>query len=239
GEALAAVGKPQPAIADFDAAISLDPTLIAAYCGRGLAIAKAGKPLQAIIELTKAGGRIRLDLRFASAIDCRARVYYSIGQYQRAVMDYDLVAQLNPPGHNHAASLYGRALSLLQLGDAVGGEAALKQALGHDGNHGDARAALRWLHGDRATPLAALRRPANVMQLPAPPVVSPPVSLGPANPAWNVEPVWDQWIVRIAGGTQFGPVTKAARRTGPARSMPPCWPMPMRASANCWKRSIG
>ncbi len=212
GEALVSLGKLPQAIHDFEAAIRLDENLIAAYCSRGLAVARAGKPGRAAIELTKAGGRIRHDIRFALAFDCRGRVYYSMGQYQRAIRDFDIVLELNPPGHNFVQTYYGRALALLQLADYEQAGGCLRKAIELSPEHGDARALLKWLNGGREGTPAALRRPSAVVPLAKPPQVIPPVPLDAghqgADDPWHVEPVWDQWLVKLESGPEFGPVTK-------------------------------
>ncbi len=209
GEALVSIGKIPQAIHDFESAIRLDEELIAAYCSRGLAVAKAGKHQRAAIELTKAAARIKYDLRFALAFECRARVFYSMGQYQRAVRDYDLVIELQSPETNLSQAYYGRALALLQLAEDAQAEGCLRKAIEISPNHADARAVLKWLHGGRQGVLPQLRAPASVTPLVKPPVVLPPVEMKTPTDQWAVEPVWDQWLVKLEKGAELGPTGKA------------------------------
>jgi tetratricopeptide (TPR) repeat protein len=210
GEALVCIGKLPAGINDFDAAIRLDENLVAAYCSRGLAVAKAGRQQRAVIELSKAGGRIRFDLRFAIAFENRGRVYYSMGQYERAVQDYDFVLELNPPGHNLTQTHYGRALALFQLGDRKGSERALRLALRLSPKHTDTRTVLSWIAKGCQGSIMALRRPASVIPIARPPIAIPPVPMDRHSDEWNVEPIWDQWLVHNEDGREYGPVTKAA-----------------------------
>jgi tetratricopeptide (TPR) repeat protein len=211
GEAYVLRKQFKKALADFDAAIAIDPNFVAAHCSRGLALARLGQPDQAILDLTKAAAKLKYDPAFAAALAARARIQYSLGRYQRAALDYSLVLQLRPPGHNYPHTLYGRGLAMLQLGDVASAERNFAKAAELNPQFKPAQTALTWIKGDRAGQRPAeLRAPESKKAVPKPPVAGPAVIVDASKSTqWQIEPLWDQWIVRTAHGQEFGPVQKA------------------------------
>lgn len=208
GEALASIGQQQKAMNDFNAAIALDKMLVAAHCGRGLALAKAGRYNQAVIELTKACGYIRFDLRFAAAFESRARVYVRMGQFRRALVDYSHVLHLDPPNYPIGQTFYGMGMAHLYLQEFDPAGRCFAQVLKKNPGHSAARDSYVWIQSDRKRPLATLRPPERVIQIRMPPVLSQRIELEAGANEWNVETVWDQWLVRVDGGQEFGPFRK-------------------------------
>lgn len=63
---------------------------------------------------------------FAEAWNRRAVLYYSVGKYQKAIKDCEMVLQLNPV---HFGALHGLGLSYAAVGDYRAAIAAFRQAL--------------------------------------------------------------------------------------------------------------
>lgn len=63
---------------------------------------------------------------FAEAWNRRAVLYYSIGNYHKAIEDCEMVVQLNPV---HFGALHGLGLCYAAVGDYRGAIAAFKEAL--------------------------------------------------------------------------------------------------------------
>lgn len=61
---------------------------------------------------------IKLDPRFANALDSRGLVYLKLGDYQHALADYDGALKLCP---RMAGAAYGRGISKMKLGDFAAG----------------------------------------------------------------------------------------------------------------------
>lgn len=63
---------------------------------------------------------------FAEAWNRRAVLYYSLGEYHKAIADCEIVVQLNPV---HFGALHGLGLCYAAIGDYRGAIAAFRQAL--------------------------------------------------------------------------------------------------------------
>jgi tetratricopeptide (TPR) repeat protein len=211
GEAHVVMKRLKKGLADFDAALAVDANFVAAHCSRGLVLARLGQPEQAILDLTKTIAKIKFDVAFGAAFAARARIQYSLGRFQRAALDYALLLQLRPPGHNYSHTLYGRGLAMLQLGDVASAERNFAKAAELNPQFRPAQTALAWIRGNRTGERPAeLRPPENKQPVRKPAVAGPVVIIDAAKSAqWQVEPLWDQWIVRTAQGHEFGPVQKA------------------------------
>jgi tetratricopeptide (TPR) repeat protein len=61
---------------------------------------------------------IKLNPRFANALDSRGLVYLKLGDYQHALADYDAALKLCP---RMAGAAYGRGISKMKLGDFAAG----------------------------------------------------------------------------------------------------------------------
>ena len=93
------------ALADFDAAIRLDPRHAQAYISRGCAHATRGEHDRAIADYDAA---IRLDPGCARAYSNRGLAHFARGEFDRAIADYGEVIRLDP--HNaHAYNDRGNA----------------------------------------------------------------------------------------------------------------------------------
>jgi len=118
------------AIEQYDLAVKFDPTYGIAYSNRGVAHARFGNQQAALedfgktIEIymakaTKQYGR-REDIpenkrkKYASAYGNRGIVYKNMGQYQRAIQDYNRALDLYP---RYPRTLYNRAIAYQRLGE--------------------------------------------------------------------------------------------------------------------------
>ena len=86
GDALIAKGDYDSAIADYDAAIKLDPTYVKPFNNRGVAYLKKGEYARAIKEFDQA---IKFNPTYANAFANRAEAYKKMREYARAAQDYD------------------------------------------------------------------------------------------------------------------------------------------------------
>ena len=89
------------AIADYDAALRIDPKLADAYHGRGSAWAHKGDPERAISDFDSA---LRLNPKDAGALHARAVELTVKGDYARALADYDAALRLDPKADDIAFS---------------------------------------------------------------------------------------------------------------------------------------
>jgi len=88
------LGKPKPAIADYDAAINLNGSLAVAFNNRGLAYFKLGQYDKAIRDYSQ---NIVMDGQNASAFFRRAVAFDRLAKYDLAAADYQKASILNPP----------------------------------------------------------------------------------------------------------------------------------------------
>jgi tetratricopeptide (TPR) repeat protein len=106
------------AIADYDAAIRLDPKNAAAYNNRGNAHNELGHKKQALDDYTEA---IRRAPRFALAYNNRGNLLQKLGMFDKAVVDFDKAISFEPrfplPYFNRANSHNMRGLFDLAIAD--------------------------------------------------------------------------------------------------------------------------
>jgi len=99
-------GEYDKAIADFNEALRLNPTLALAYCNRGEAWRKKGEYDKAIADNNEA---LRLNPNNARAYNNRGLAWGSKGEYDRAIGDYNEAIRLDP---NDAKAYNNRGLAL-------------------------------------------------------------------------------------------------------------------------------
>lgn len=125
GQDLARSGKADEALAEFDAALSLDPYNSPALYGRGLIYQGQNRHEQAIDDFTAASG---LTPQQAEPLLARANSYLALDKAKEAAADLDEAVQADPHsalawaarGHAYerigdkakAAASYGRAVAL-------------------------------------------------------------------------------------------------------------------------------
>ena len=86
-------GELDPAIANYDRAIELDPKYADAYNNRGNAYSDLGNLEQAIADYDRAIG---LDPDLAMAYASRGTAYSDLGNFEQAIADYDRAIELAP-----------------------------------------------------------------------------------------------------------------------------------------------
>jgi len=92
------------AIADFTAALRLDPNNAKTYQERGVAYLSKGDLDKAIADFTQA---IRLDPNDADAYYNRGYVYVTKKDYDRAIADFEAALRINPKHPNASGWLDG------------------------------------------------------------------------------------------------------------------------------------
>jgi tetratricopeptide (TPR) repeat protein len=141
GLAHAAAGEDQSAIADYAAAIKLNPDYGALYQSRGEAYFRSGAAKEAIADFTSAIG---LDPRNALALSSRAAVYMHVDDYAAALADFEALLALDPAD---ADALAGRGLIYERKGDTGHAAADYRKALEIEGSNDIAAAGLERLRG--------------------------------------------------------------------------------------------
>ena len=111
GQAFAAQGDGQQALASFGEAIELSPMYAAAYSGRGNVYRLLGKYEQAIADHSQA---IMLKPDYAEAYYNRGVDYHEIRQPDRAIVDYNQAIELEPDA---APAYFARGLAYVGAGD--------------------------------------------------------------------------------------------------------------------------
>ena len=129
GMARHAEGDPEGAIADFTAAIGLDPTHALAYLGRGSSRSDRGDLDGAMADFDES---VRLAPDRPDAYAIRGGVHFLRWDRARALADYDRAILL---GCQAAAAWANRALVRLRQGDGDGALADFTEALRRDPNH--------------------------------------------------------------------------------------------------------
>jgi tetratricopeptide (TPR) repeat protein len=118
----AAKGDHNRAIADYDAALRLNPKSADAHHNRGSAWANKGETDKAIADYDAA---IRLDPAESSPYAGRAVEYSIKGDYARASTDFDTAIKLDPKA---ASAFFGRGRVRFYRGDFTGAAADLEEA---------------------------------------------------------------------------------------------------------------
>lgn len=117
------------AIADYDAAIKLQPRFVDAYYNRGNAWANQGDPDRAIADY---GAAIKLDPKEAAAYGGRAVEWAVKGDYARAIGDYDAAIKLDPKS---STTFLGRGRARFYSGDFQRSASDIEQAMKLEPNH--------------------------------------------------------------------------------------------------------
>ena len=103
------------AIADYDAAIRLNPKYATAFDNRCEARAKSGQLSEALADCNIS---MRIDPDDEDTLKNRAFTYLRLGQLDKAFTDYSSALAINS---QNAEALYGRGVIKLKKGDATGG----------------------------------------------------------------------------------------------------------------------
>ncbi|MEO1491159.1 MAG: tetratricopeptide repeat protein [Pseudomonadota bacterium] len=123
GLAHAARGNYLAALADYDAAIALDPDNAAAFSNRGNAHAALGDMLKALADHSRA---IEIDPKYVSAWHNRGVDHEELGNPRAALADYRQALDLDP---DHRGARLGLATANCRLGRAKTSSAARLDAI--------------------------------------------------------------------------------------------------------------
>ena len=121
-------GEHARAIADYDAAIRIDPKSAEAYFNRGHAWANRGDSDRAISDYSAA---IRLNAKDPAALVSRAAEHLLKGDYARASADFEAAVKLDPKGKD---TLFGRGRARFYTGDFAGAVTDMEQSYKMDPN---------------------------------------------------------------------------------------------------------
>ncbi len=110
GNAKAALGQHEAALADYDRAIELNPTYATAYYNRGNTKHALGQHEAALADYDRA---IELNPTYATAYSNRGNTKAALGQHEAALADYDRAIELNP---TLATAYYNRGNTKHALG---------------------------------------------------------------------------------------------------------------------------
>ncbi len=111
GVAYLAEGRYEPAIADFNRALKLQPSYVKPYYNNALAYRHLGKYPLAIQNLNDA---IRIDPDCIRCYNLRGLIYKKMGQYDLAVNDYTAIIQKDPTLYK---AYFNRALAYSAAGE--------------------------------------------------------------------------------------------------------------------------
>jgi tetratricopeptide (TPR) repeat protein len=117
------------AVADFTAALALNPDYPALYEHRGLVMARLGQGRAALDDLATA---IRLDPENAELHASRATVYVLLGDDRRALDDLAVAIRIAPDDADHYAR---RGMIFLRLGSHAKAKADARKALELEPDH--------------------------------------------------------------------------------------------------------
>jgi len=168
GNALLRTGKPEPALAAFDAALAITPQFPEAHCNRGVALQELGRLDEALAALDRA---IALRAAYPLAYFNRGLVLKAMGRTGEALDAYDRAAGLEP---RFAEAHLNRGFVLLDLDRTNAALDAFDAALRLRPGWGEAAVG-------RAASLGRLHRPAEAVA-----AIDVALASDPANPAWLV-----------------------------------------------------
>ena len=202
---------------DFELALALDPKLVRACCGRALAMVRRDEHEQALIWLTKSIHRFEATDDLVEILSTRARVFYGMARFNRAIADYTTVIQMlqrnNAEDRRFAPSYYARGIAHFHENDFKAAQEDWQQAMSLSPAQKLGEKLLAWLYDRKTTRPAALEPVSRIIRPTRPALVGNAVKLAPDEGRWNSEPPYDLWLVQSDepnsdGIVEFGPVPK-------------------------------
>lgn len=210
GEAYLKNGQSKPALEDFELALTHDPTLIKAYCGRAQVLAERDQHEHAAIWLTKAIHRFKDPKQWSRLLLSRGKIFYQMSRFLPAIADFTSILEMKkqePAARN--AARYARALALVQLGQLVKAQEELERLVQDQPNFPGAKIALEWLSTGQGNRPISLHPPKKLIRPKRPPVVGQGSAVNGDDP-WITSPPHDLWVLRLRDKdrTEYGPVAK-------------------------------
>jgi tetratricopeptide (TPR) repeat protein len=239
GEAYLKNGQPKAALDDFELALTHDPTLVKAYCGRAQVLAGKNQAEVAAIWLTKAIHRFRNPRSWSQLLLARGKIFYQMGRFLPAIADFTTILEMNkqePAARN--AARYARAVALVQQGQLVKAQEELDRLVKDSPSFPGAQLALAWLATGQGQRPESLFPPKSMTRPRRPPVVTPPISIQ-ANEQWLKNPPHDLWVIRMRDEdrTEYGPVGKRLLDQWVTEGRIPADAKLLRADWERWKRA--
>jgi tetratricopeptide (TPR) repeat protein len=143
GEAKAAAGDEPAALADFEAAVALEPDRWKARYNRAISLANAGKLAEALADLDRA---IELQPNFVKGHFNRGELKFASGDIDGAIRDYDQTLRLDPRNSN---AFNARGFAYYSQGNLQQALRDYDQALRWDGRNAAALVNRGDVYGDR------------------------------------------------------------------------------------------
>jgi tetratricopeptide (TPR) repeat protein len=137
--------QPEPARADFEASLALEPGDVHALFGRGVALSALDRPAEALADFERVLSRRRDPAIFYA----RGMAHLKIRDMAAASADFDQALALQP---RYAPAYYGRGLVHHALGRTIDARDDYERALAIDPGFANARKALDALRSRRAAP---------------------------------------------------------------------------------------
>lgn len=116
GAALAAEGKNEEALDDFNNVLKLKPRYPNGHQNRGITLQKLNKYEEAIIDFSE---EIKINPKNMAAYNNRGNCYKALNKYKEAIDDYNSILKINP---NNLDAIYSR-------GESYGRSGNLKQTI--------------------------------------------------------------------------------------------------------------
>lgn len=239
GEAYLKNGQSKAAIEDFELALTHDPTIVKAYCGRAQVLAERDEHEQAAIWLTKAIHRFNDPKQWSQLLLSRGKIFYQMSRFLPAIADFTSVLEMKKqdPAARSAAR-YARALALVQMGQLVKAQDELERLLQDQPNFPGAKLAHEWLSTGQGPRPLSLHPPKKMIRPKRPPVIGPPTPTN-GEDLWLASPPHDLWVLRMRdeARTEYGPIAKRLLDQWVSEGRIPADAKVLRADWEKWKRA--
>lgn len=208
GEAYLKLRNWQAAREDFELAVTNDPLLVRAHCGRALAMIRMDEHEQALIWLTKAIHRFSNVEDWVEILSTRARVFNLMSRFEMAVTDYTTIIKLLDSDRRSAPSFLARGIAFYHLEKEKRSRKDIETSLSHNSDQAVAVELLKWLNEKTESVPVELEKPDEIVRPKRPKITGRSVTANEIEfNAWETQPPFDLWIVK-KGSKEYGPVPK-------------------------------
>lgn len=224
------------AATDFEMALTLDPRQVSAYAGLGMVRARRGDWEGALRWITQAFHRFKDARDIATLLRCRARVFFNMRRYRRAMEDWDAAA-LDTPDDRELADLYfARAVAGFHVGEMEGMRLDLERCLLRRPGHRGARAVVDWLENRTERFPIPLTPPGRAVAATRPAITQEGWELRESIGTETRFP-FNQWMLRKSSGKEFGPVSEGTLREWVREGRVAADDWLLRGDWNRWRRA--